>query len=364
MTERNCRAGCWETFSSKIKRTPAARLPFLLLMLLVCANSQRTCADTWAEKLGYPADRRVLILRAAEMGMCYESNQAGQLSLEQGMAQSVGLMVPCPWFGEFAEWVRAHPDHDVGLALTLNSEWKHYRWGPVAARSEVPGLVDSDGYFWRSVLQFTLNAHPDEVEREVNAQIERARAAGIRPTHLGLHQGSLISRPEFVEVYLTMARKHWIPAVVVELTPDHVSRFRAMGFPISEEMIELISSYPLPKLDDVHFVPHGASYQEKREQFHELVKSLPPGLTQINLELATESDALKRITDDWQQRVWNARLIKDPDVRAFLTQEGVVLTNWKEIMRRFEGDVTAAELGEEDSISDPGITELELELSK
>jgi hypothetical protein len=140
-----------------------------------------------------------------------------------------------------------------------------------------------------------------------------------------------------IEVYLRIARQNWIPAMVVELTPEQVERFRRQGFPLPDDIIALLANYPLPKVDDLRIVGPADTYEAKKQGFLTLVRELSAGLTQIALHPAAESDALKRIMPDWQQRVWDARLMGDDDVRAALAADGVVLTDWREIMRRFQG---------------------------
>lgn len=292
--------------------------------------------QTWAQKLGFPPDERVVIVEAVEMGLCYESNAVAENQLGGGVLTTVSAMVPCPWFGEFADWCREHAADHVGLLLTLNSEWPRYRWGAVADRSIVPGLVDQMGFLWRSPVQTEINAHADEVFREIHAQLDRAIALGIQPSHLSTHLGTLFSREDFADIYLHTAQKYWIPAVVVEITPEHVERFHAAGLPLSERMIQLIRDYPLPKLDEFHLVPTTDSYEAKREQLIELVRGLKPGLTQIVLQPSIESDALRRIIPSWQQRVWEARLLADPQIRELFAEDGVTLTHWREVMERFE----------------------------
>src|SRR5438105_12014698 len=93
-------------------------------------------AKTWAERLGWPAGKKVVIFHADDVGMCYEANQAAQRALTEGNYRSAAAMVPCPWFNEMAAWSAAHPQYDVGLHLTLTSEWRSYRWGPVAPRDK------------------------------------------------------------------------------------------------------------------------------------------------------------------------------------------------------------------------------------
>lgn len=316
-----------------IRRCRAALSAFVIL---ACFASQAG-AETWADRLGYPAGSKVIVLHANAMGMCYETSAAGTKLLDGDMVRSAAAIVPAPWFNEFAQWCQAHPDADVGLELTLNSEFQEYRWQPTAAGGSVPSLVDSDGFLWQTPVQTMVNGSTEDVEREVRAQIARAKMAGLHPTHLTTHLGTLITRPDLIAVYLRIARDEWIPAMIVELTPEQVERFKQEGFPLPDDMIQLLDDYPLPKVDDLHFVGDAESYAAKKQAFLDMLSKLSPGLTQIAFHPAIESDALKQITPRWQQRVWDAQLMADDEVRQALEAEGVVLTDWREIMQRFEG---------------------------
>jgi hypothetical protein len=307
----------------------------LFFAVIVCFLPNLALGQTWAEKLGYPSGKRVLILHANYMGSAYEFNRPGQELLEQGSIQSASLMVPCPWFEEFAAWARQHPDHDIGICLTLNSPGKLYRWRPLGTTSS-SSLTDPDGYLWGSELQLALGVDADQVAEEIDRQIQKAKRAGVRPSHLIPFMGSLLTRPDLAKLYLDVAQRNWIPAVMVELTPKNIEMFRQDGFPITAEMIDLIAQYPLPKLDELHFVPEAESYEETRDHFYQLVRGLPPGLTQIISGPAEQTPAIQRITPNWQHRVWENQLLSDDQVHQFLQDEGIVLTNWKEIMLRFE----------------------------
>jgi predicted glycoside hydrolase/deacetylase ChbG (UPF0249 family) len=252
-------------------------------------------------------------------------------------------MAPCPWFSDAAQWCTAHPDADVGLDLTINSEWEHYRWRPVAADHLAASLLDADRFLWRTPTQTMVNASAEDVEREILAQIAHAKAQGLRPTHLTTHLGALVTRPDLIEVYLRVARQQWIPAMIIEATPEHIERFSRQGFPLPDDLIQLLSDYPLPKVDDLRLIPPAESFAEKKSAFLAMLRELPAGLTQIALRPAIESEALKRIVPEWQQRVWEAELLADVEVQSALRDsDGIILTDWREIMQRFEGRPPAA----------------------
>lgn len=313
-----------------------SRAASLLAALLVMFAPALSHAETWAEKLGYPSDRLVLMLHADDIGMCYEANQAAKHYLENGEIQSAAMMVPCPWFNEIADWYKQNPEHDMGLHLTMNSEWKWYRWGPVAPKEQVPGLVDDDGYLWRDLLPVIAKSNGSEVEIEIRAQIERAISRGIQPSHIDTHMGTLYGRPDFTEAYMKVAEEYRIPAMVIDNNPRSMEVARKRGLPVTRRLQELIDNYSLPKLDWFDAVPNGDSYEEKKEKFYQQIRELEPGLTELIFHPSVETEGLRRITGSWRQRVWEAQMFSDPEVKQFLEREKVIFTNWKEIMKRFD----------------------------
>ena len=305
-----------------------------LAFLLACRS--HTLGETWAEKLGYPSGKRVVMLHADDLGMCYEANQAGKAYLTAGHIQSGALMVPCPWYNEMANWYKEHPELDLGLHLAMNSEWKWYRWGPVAGRDKVPGMCDPEGFLWREQIQTARSAKPGEVEAEIRAQIDRAISKGTRPGHIDTHMGTLYVRLDFTAAYLKLAQEYRIPAMVVDQTPRVVEKFKKQGYPITEQSTALVATYKLPKLDDFHSVLEAKTYEEKKQKFYDQVRAFEPGLNEIIFHPSVLSDTLKAITGTWQQRAWEAQMFADPEVHAFFEREGVLFTNWKEIMKRFD----------------------------
>lgn len=155
-----------------------------------------------------PGSRRVLI-RCDDVGMSHTVNSAVRELLETGVPFSASVMVACPWFEEAAEILRANPGIGVGVHLTLNSEWQHYKWGPVAGAAAVPSLVDERGYFPASERDFEAAAvRLEEVEIELRAQIERALAAGLRIDYLDYHMLTAVSTPELRAVVEKLAREY------------------------------------------------------------------------------------------------------------------------------------------------------------
>jgi len=290
----------------------------------------------WAERLGYPAGKKVIMLHADDAGMCEEANLATKQYLLDGHIQSAAAMPPCLQFEEMIEWAKEHPDIDVGLHLTLTSEWKTYRWPSVAPVEEVPGLIDPEGQLWRSVEEVVQHATVEEVAKEVRAQIEKSLSLGYRPDHIDTHMGTLYGSPEFAKAFLQIAMEYGIPANAIDMSDSLVlARYRQVGYPITDELIAFMDTYKLPKVDNFTSAPNADSYEAKVQAFKDLITSLSPGLTEIIFHPSVESDQLKSITGSWQQRVWEAKMFSDPDLIQFFNDQGIIFTNWKEIMKRF-----------------------------
>jgi chitin disaccharide deacetylase len=149
-----------------------------------------------------------LIIRSDDAGMSHSVNMGLQRLIESGLPVSISVMFPTPWHQETVELLKRHPSVSVGIHLTLNSEWKNYRWGPVLGRTAVPSLVDAEGYFFPAADTLYRNQpNLQEVERELRAQIERALRSGLRIDYVDYHMGTVMGHPEFREVTERLARE-------------------------------------------------------------------------------------------------------------------------------------------------------------
>jgi predicted glycoside hydrolase/deacetylase ChbG (UPF0249 family) len=303
---------------------------------LLCCASQVFAQSNWAERLGFPSGKRVVILHANDMGITYECNRPVQQGLTDDVLTSASCITAGPWFTECAEWAKDKPDLDLGISLSFVSPSPVLKWTSVAARKATASLTDVDGYLPQTVLQFHLRAELKEVRCEAEAQIQRARSLGVQPTHIHPHLGAMLTRPDLLRLYLQLAEEYWIPAVMVELSPDLVARFREEGFPMSDEMLQTMANYALPKVDDIKNLAPATSYDHKRQQFYCLVEELKPGITQIFLTPSDDSPGMRRASSKAQDRVWEAQLLTDPEVLDFLKKQDLVYTNWRDIMQRFE----------------------------
>ncbi len=199
------------------------RLPkYFIAVLVLVFSTGYACAQnkTVAERLGYPADSKLLIVHADDLAVAHSVDAASFDALNKNAVTSASVMVPCAWLTEVASYAKDHPDADLGLHLTLTSEWKVDRWGPVESKDKVTSLLDPSGYLWQETLLAARHLKPEEAEREIRAQIDHAIAVGIHPTHLDSHMGVLFSTPELFSVFVKVAHDYHLPFLAVRVTDE------------------------------------------------------------------------------------------------------------------------------------------------
>lgn len=186
-------------------------------------------------------DQVYLIVRSDDAGMSHSVNMALERLIQSGLPVSVSVMFPTPWYQETVEILKRHPAVAVGVHLTLNSEWRNYRWGPVAGRSAVPTLVDGEGYFFASSEALYQN-RPDlkEVETELRAQIDRALRAGLKIDYIDYHMGTAMRHPEFREVTERLAREYGLGMSGYFGETSHDPQYRASPGNKADSLVAMI----------------------------------------------------------------------------------------------------------------------------
>jgi hypothetical protein len=302
-----------------------------IAICLLSATPRNAPTENLAERLGYPPDARLLIIHADDVGMCHSVNEATVKALEIGIVTSGSIMVPCPWFPEIAAYCREHPQVDLGIHVTLTSEWKYYRWRPVSPIDQVPGLVDEEGYLWRSVEDVVEHATPEEVEREIRAQIQRAIDFGIKPTHIDTHMGTVYASPQFFKAYCKVAQEFNIPPMIVSPNSD-IARRRADEQAIAS-ILEMLRSlnFNLPMLDELVTGVNSTEIKRRREEYKEVIRNLKPGVTQIIVHLGLDRPEMHAITSSWLARYNDFLIFTDEEMRRFIEGQGVKLIGWREI---------------------------------
>lgn len=265
-----------------------------------------------AERLGYRADDRLVILNCDDLGSCHAANEGVYRALRDGLATSATLMVPAPWARAAAA---QHRGEDVGVHLTLNAEFDLYRWGPI---THAPSLLDGDGGFPRTVGDSWDHADLDEVRRELRAQVERAILWGFDVTHLDSHMGTLQLRAEFFDVYLDLAVEFGLPLRLSGSATEEL-----IGFPFRRLAAEEGVVFP----DHFVFVAAGVG---SRAALEEAVAELPPGVTEMYVHPAVETPELRAFAPDWEGRVDDLELVcGSGPVRDALTAPGVHLISYR-----------------------------------
>ncbi len=306
----------------------------LLSMILARSTTSGAEAPTYAERLGWPAGTKAVIFHVDDVGMSHNSNMGGVKAVEDGIATSLSIMMPCSWVPEFAAYVKAHPQLDAGVHLTLTAEWKNYRWGPVAGGKAVPGLVDGDGYLWRGVADVVAHATADEVEAEIRAQVDKALSMGIEPTHLDSHMGTCFV-PQYIDRYVKVGIEKKIPILVFGGHMQHIGAEAAPFRPLVLSVAEKVWNAGLPVIDDLVTRPTNAEdYEQRKAELVKLLREMKPGITEIIVHCTVQSEEFSYISGSGPTREAELRLLTDPDIRAFIKSEGIVLTTWRELKER------------------------------
>jgi predicted glycoside hydrolase/deacetylase ChbG (UPF0249 family) len=289
---------------------------------------------TLQEKLGYPRDVKLLIVHADDLGVTHSVNAASIKALEIGGINSASLMVPCPWFPEIADYAKSHADADFGLHLTLTSERIYYRWGPVAPRDKVPSLVDANGYLHHD---WAADAHidPKDVETEIRAQVARALAMGLKPTHLDSHQNRLFqTNKELFAVILRVGHENHLPVLI--------PRGWFAEFPFLEKTIAPGDVV----IDQVITMEPGLAPEKWNDFYRDALNHLAPGVTEFVIHLAYADDEMKAATREratwgaeWRQRDFD--FFSSPEFRQLLRANNIHLITWREIGRVMNADAKA-----------------------
>jgi chitin disaccharide deacetylase len=322
----------------------------ILLALFVAAMACGQQAQTYAERLGWKKTDRVLLLHMDDAGMSYDANLGMTTVLEKGVAPSLSVMMPCPWVPHIVHYFKEHPGIDAGLHLTLTSEWKEYRWGPLAGIGAVPGLVDEEGAMWRSVASVVKNASAEEVDREIRAQLARAVRMGFQPTHMDSHMGTLFATPAFLEKYVKLGIEKQVPVMMPGGHCDYLQKDQSSSNPSLLAYVQKLGRQlweaGLPVLDDLHNtsygwkIPAGMGRSDQELQkwrtglYKKTLDELKPGVTMVIMHCTHPTEVFEHISDSGDIRKADMLAMIDPEFRAYLKERGFILTTWKELHER------------------------------
>jgi predicted glycoside hydrolase/deacetylase ChbG (UPF0249 family) len=287
-------------------------ITFSILTFLTLAQAQSV-----AERLGYPRDAKLLIVHADDLGMAHSVNAATIKAFETGLVNSGSIMVPCPWLSEIATYARANPQADLGLHLTLTSEWTSFRWGPVSSRDRVSSLLDKDGYFHLTESDAAAKADPKQVEMEITAQIETARA-------LDSHMGTLYQSKELFEVFLRVARSQKLPVRVAKAwfgRADFLPTVLSQNDVYIDRILDINQSVPA---------------EDWAKFYSDALRKLEPGVTEVVIHLAYNDAEMQGATFNhpnwgaaWRQR--DFEFFTSDAFRKLLHENQIKLITWREL---------------------------------
>ena len=301
------------------------KLFILLAGFLISMSITAQGGKNLAELLGYPRDSKLLIIHADDMGLSHSVNMACIKAFDYKGITSGSIMVPCPWAPEIAAWAKDHPVADVGIHLTMTAEWDLYKWGGISPSDQISSLLDKNNYFYPSVQELGKTAKGQEAEKELRAQIDRAIASGVQPTHLDTHMGSVLANPELVKVYLGLSEQYHLPvlfprAYVGMLPPD-----------VAKEMQSKIFL-----LDNLFMLDGSMISGDWIAPYKKAIESMKPGLNQIIVHLAIDNDETQAITkghieygSEWRQK--DLDLVTSNEFRELLKANHIILIGWRQV---------------------------------
>ncbi|MBR3780034.1 MAG: polysaccharide deacetylase family protein [Clostridia bacterium] len=292
---------------------------------------------------------RYLIINADDFGMCRGANLAVMdlFRNPQSALTSSTIMTPCAWAPEACRFAAENPQYAIGVHLTLTSEWSKYRWAPVNTKN-TDSLRDEEGFMWHESDQVEEHVDIDEVEGEIRAQIERARKLGlVTPSHLDNHMGSLYGietgRFELLQLTLSLAGEYGLPFRMPGNVTDEMLGNSMLDINVDKSVIEMVFGkiVEFAKANKVAIPdylipnewggPQDESYENFREYLYNLYANIPDGITETYLHPSIETDDLKGTTGAWERRVWEYKIMSDPQTKQHIEAHGIKLINYRDL---------------------------------
>ena len=291
---------------------------FFILIGLTSAYLTSAQALSIQEKLGYPKDAKLLIIHADDLGVSHSENQATINAIETGSVSSASIMVPTPWFSEIAAYASSHKGSDFGLHLTLTSEWKYYKWGPLS--DQAPRLKNKEGFFFASADSVIDSAPVAEVEKELRKQIEKAKQFGVDVTHFDSHMGTLFESTDYLKLYIQLGREYKVPVMLPGAAKAVVGNY------ITEKDVIV---------DEIYGASPGDFKNGMAKYYTDILNSVKAGLSVLILHAAFDDKEMQAITIDhpdwgaaWRQADFDfftsetcKKIIKDKKIKVITWRE-------------------------------------------
>jgi predicted glycoside hydrolase/deacetylase ChbG (UPF0249 family) len=264
----------------------------------------------------------VLIINCDDFGMHDAVNAAVVESIENGVASSCSLMVPCPGGADAMRLLRERPHIPFGVHLSIVRDKPEYRWGPAAAKADVPSLIDPETdelYLDTGAPRaaFLAAAKLSDVEHELRAQIDAVVDAGLAPTHLDWHCGIESGRADILDLGMALADEYGLAARVS--LGDGRRKAREQAKPVLDHAV--LDSFSIDVQDK------GATYER-------MLRDLPPGLTEWAVHPAHGTEAWQAIEPTgWPVRQSDHAFLTSPHARDILDQEGITVIDYRPLQQ-------------------------------
>jgi predicted glycoside hydrolase/deacetylase ChbG (UPF0249 family) len=304
------------------------KISFVLLVLAFIPDL--AFSQNLAEKLGYPKDAKLLIIHGDDVGVSHSQTKATFDAMKKGLVTSTSMMVPTGWSAEVGEMAKELPNADIGIHITLTNEWLNFNWGPEAGKTAVPGLADEKGHMYPDCAQVAANASPEEVEKEIRAQIKAANQMGITPTHLDSHMGCVFyGRPEYLVSYLKIAQELKIPAMINTQLMEGLIKPNA-------KLFDGIDLEKIPVIDQI-IMANPEDYLAGMDAFYtKSLNELPPGVHVMLIHLAFDDEEMNAVTKDhdtyhapWRQADYD--FFTSEKAKTLIRENNIKLITWREI---------------------------------
>jgi predicted glycoside hydrolase/deacetylase ChbG (UPF0249 family) len=287
---------------------------------------------TLGQRLGFSNSERVVVLHADDIGMCQATVTGFEAVVSRSVISAASAMVPCPWFPAVATWCREHAAiADMGVHLTLNSEWADYRWPPVLGPA-VPSLRDDVGYFARYPPAIHERADKREVYLELRAQVDRALACGIDVTHIDSHIFAL-RHPALIDVYVALSREYRLPGGIVR-RPD--SELEGMKLPTAQlddyyRQVGEAEADGLAVFDAWDYLSLGGAAERRLDIGKRALERLPAGVSVLLSHPAVDTPELRAAVEDWPARVADLELLLSEEWARAVEASGIQVIGMRQI---------------------------------
>ena len=324
---------------------------FLSIFYTVSINSQ---IDNIAERLGYDKDAKLLIIHADDIGIAHSINIASFDAYKNNGINSGSVMMISPWVKEVAEFHKDYPQYDIGVHLTLTAEWKNYKWGGLSSSNEIQSLLNDDNEFYDNTRDVNINADPEEVRKELQAQIDYARSLGINPSHIDSHMGAIAVNKDIWRVYIEVGHKNRLVSMAIK---SRISSLFDEDFPVPDYIVPVNDMYMLyPEADrtslesiagedvaNTLIVNDVYKYDDFFKLYSSKEESLAPGLNVFLLHLGYDNEELRAVTVDhpeygslWRQLDYD--VFNSKEFNKVLKDNDIKLVTWGDIKKVVYGE--------------------------